>query len=31
MVPIAADIRTWKWPFPSDETPAIAESEPQAA
>ena len=31
MVPIAADIGTWKWPFPSDETPAIAESEPQAA
>jgi electron transport complex protein RnfB len=31
MVPIAADIRTWKWPFPNNETPAIAGTEPQAA
>lgn len=31
MVPIAADIGTWRWPFPDNETPAIVKNEPQAA
>jgi electron transport complex protein RnfB len=31
MVPIAADVRTWKWPFPSNQRPAIAGTRAQAA
>ena len=31
MVPIKEDIRTWKWPFPSDGQPEIVKTEPQAA
>jgi len=31
MVPVAADIRTWKWPFPDGERPTIAVTEAQTA
>jgi electron transport complex protein RnfB len=31
MVPLTPDIRTWKWPFPSNKAPAIAKPDSQAA
>ena len=31
MVPIKEDIRSWKWPFPSNAEPAIVRTGSQAA